>query len=215
MDEYQNKQLDLSEFEVVRQDYGSGQEPQLTLSRERLYLNNYAIKMFPDYDYMQILVDKKRKWVVIKPLKTKIKDSFKWCTSGKKRVARKMKCVPVYYLMYEMMGWDLNVRYRITGEIDTTGETPILVFRLIDAIGFVKELELDEYGRPIVKECLPRQWEHTFGIPQMEYANREDVKVFDDTVVFDLQLDVNNDASDTMQRMRNGKQEREVNHEDE
>ena len=83
------QRLNSEHCEVVRQDFFVTQdEPQLTFNQGRMYVNNYCMKEFTEENYIQVLVDRMNKAIVIKPIKDKIKDSFRWCGMTEKRKAR-------------------------------------------------------------------------------------------------------------------------------
>ncbi len=174
-------------YEVVRQDYFfSQEEPQFTFKGGKAYINSFGLRQFPDNDYIQILIDKEAKTMIIKPFREKVKDSFRW-SAGKKRQPRHMRCVPLYCMVYRMMGWNINARYRITGCLHTYGEVPVLYFDLTEAICFV-QTELDAHGSPVVKEYFPKEWETSFGTVEAEYTEKDFIKTYEEDGLFEVKL---------------------------
>lgn len=174
-------------YEVVRQDYFfSQEEPQFTFKNGKAYINSFGLRQFPDKDYIQILIDKEAKTMIIKPFKEKVKDSFRW-SAGKKRQPRHMRCVPLYCMVYQMMGWNLNARYRITGCLHTYGEVPVLYFDLTEAICFV-HTEPDTNGNPVVREYFPKEWETSFGTVEAEYTEKDYIKTYEEEGLFEVKL---------------------------
>ncbi len=189
MDNEKPQMIDIKGYEVVRQDYFQGQEEaQFTFNRGYAYINGYGLNLLPEVDYVQFLIDDKEKTLVIKPSVRKIKDSVKWSSGTKKRHPRKIRCITLYYMVYQMMGWNLDVRYRITGCIRESEGQSVLYFPLKEAISYEKIGIYDETGQPIIVERFPEHWKANFGISVMDYENREDIKTYDEETTFLVEL---------------------------
>ena len=188
---------DLSQYEVVREDFISDSDGvQLNFNKGRMYINNYGLSKFPEEDYARILINKETRSLVIKPYKEKVRASYCWCGGKLKRKPRRVKCLPLFYQIYKMMQWDINARYRITGEIEDSGEEKIIFFDLDEAICFVRETA--SYNNvtgangesPKYHMQMPSEWEKHFGMPVMDFDNRQDVKTFGNMAVFDVTFEL-------------------------
>ena len=205
---------DLSRYRVVRQEFiSNSDEIQLTFNQGRIYINDYGLRQFPEEDYVRVLIDENTKSLVIRPYKKKVRASFCWCGGLKRRKARHVKCLPLFYLIFKMMQWDINARYRITGNIEDSGEDRIIYFDLRDAICFIREpykrtndngsgdnktegnkTESNDscgsgstlYEKTSYHMQMPQEWETHYGMPVMDYDNRKDIKTFDNMAVFDV-----------------------------
>ncbi len=170
-----------SSFEVVRQEYVYTQEtPMLSLKGGRIYVNKYAINLFPDHQFIQIMVDRDRRELVIQPVKQGVKDSFRWC-GGKRRQPRKLKCLPVFYEIYKQMGWDIDCRYRIQGREEETETERALYFALKDAVCFRKAGN-QEY------EEFPKEWQGSFGERKAEHKDEDYIARYDSDRTFSVEL---------------------------
>lgn len=179
---------DLSGYEVVREDYISDPETvQLNLNKGRLYINSYGLSRFPDEDYVRILVNDELRSLVIKPYKEKVRASYRWCGGKSKRKARHVRCLPLFYLIYKMMNWDINARYRITGEIEEANGEKVIYFDLEDAVCFIKDTENGE--EPKYHMQMPQEWEKHYGMPVMDFEKRQDIRTFQDAAVFDVEFE--------------------------
>jgi len=179
------------QYEVVRQDYFfSQEEPQFTFNKGKAHINSAGLKLFPDKEYIQILIDKVAKIMIIKPLAEKAKDSFRW-SAGRKRQPRHMRCVPLYCMVYQLMGWNLNARYRITGFKQEYGNTTVLFFKLQDAVCYIKEDAVDENGSPVIHELFPKEWEMKFGIAEAEHEKADVLRVYEEDGLMEVTLPVN------------------------
>ena len=189
MDKERIQTIDIKGYEVVRQDYFQGQEEaQFTFNKGYVYINGHGFNLLPGVDYVQFLIDEQEKTLIIKPSVRKIKDSVKWSSGSKKRHPRKIRCIPLYYMAYKMMNWNLDVRYRITGNLLVNEGKPVLYFPLTEAISYEKIGIYDETGQPIIVERFPEHWKSNFGISVMDYEKREDIKSYDEDTVFSVEL---------------------------
>ncbi|MBR4145510.1 MAG: hypothetical protein IKU06_08645 [Lachnospiraceae bacterium] len=179
---------DLSGYEVVREDYIADPETvQLNLNKGRIYINSYGLSRFPDEDYVRILVNDELRSLVIKPYKEKVRASYRWCGGKSKRKARHVRCLPLFYLIYKMMQWDINARYRITGEIEEANGERVIYFDLEDAVCFIKDTENGEETKYHMQ--MPKEWEKQYGMPVMDFEKRQDIRTFQDMAVFDVEFE--------------------------
>ena len=206
---------DLSQYEVVREDFiFDADGVQLNFNKGRMYINNYGLSKFPEEDYARILINQETRNLVIKPYKEKVRASYCWCGGKLKRRARHVKCLPLFYQIYKMMQWDINARYRITGEIEDSGEERIIYFDLDEAICFVRETA--SYNNvtgangesPKYHMQMPSEWEKHFGMPVMDFDNRQDVKIFGNMAVFDVTFELKKEMVRTIaEKTEPGKEE--------
>lgn len=196
--------MDMKVCEVVRQDFFVVQdEPQLTFNQGRMYVNNYCMKVFTEENYMQVLVDRINRVIVIKPLKNKVKDSFRWCGMSEKRKARHLRCIPLFYLTYKMMKWDVNNRYKITGHIEDANDDKAIYFDLKDARCFVPVRIDEKTGRTIYKQHMPEEWSMSFGMSVTEYGDGKFIKRYAEDGVFEIELPLYNNKVQELKEKEN------------
>ena len=184
--------MNTSNYEVVRQEYVYTQEaPMLTMKAGRIYVNKFAIDLFPEYQFVQIMVDREKCDVVLQPVKQGVKDSFRWC-GGKKRKSRKLKCLPVFYEIYKQMGWDIECRYRIQGRMEETDNEKALYFALKDAVCFrtIDDKEIKEF---------PKEWQYIFGDRKAEHKDGDYIARYDRDMTFSVELQMNKNNLNRMQ----------------
>ena len=195
--------LNLSNYQVVRTDFvDGGNEPQLTFNRGRIYINSYGLSLFPTEDYIRVLVDDESKSIVIEPFTKKQKDSFKWCAGEGKRRPRHMRCMPLFYLVFRMMSWDPDSRYRITGTLEEEGEKKVLYFGLRDAVCFQTTDERNENGKPVIRQRFPQNWLESYGMPLADYNSRQDIRTFEDAVVFDVEFKADKEKAERLKALQ-------------
>lgn len=217
----------LDEYQVVRQEfYNCQNEPLLTFKKGRVYVNSYTLSIFPDKDYIQILVNPDKKTLIIRPVADKIKDSYAWAGGRKKRNPRHISCGPLFAMIFQMMGWDISARYRITGTLqkNTNMSEELLFFDLNNAVCFVTEdtdmekdseqdLKRDTEGfarstdssdnrkktRTKVTEYYPRSWEGSFGVASEKYTDKL-IKTYEEDNTFSVELPFNHKNNEKMYR---------------
>ena len=109
--------FDFDGFEVVRGEFFAHlREPGLTFANNKLFVNSACLSKRPDTDYIQFLINKKEKKLILKPCHEEEKDSVRWVTSGVRRGSKKITCEPFYAKVFALMSWDPDFRYTLIGK---------------------------------------------------------------------------------------------------
>lgn len=86
-----------------------------------------------DAVYIQILVNQENKRMVVRKCEENDKDALRWCIEKPdKRKSRKMSNKLFSAMMYDMMGWDLDCRYKILGHKITHEDETMYIFDLLE-----------------------------------------------------------------------------------
>ena len=136
-------------YQVVRRElFAHLREPAVVIRRDSVTFNTACIAGLEDAVYIQILVNQDNKRMVVRKCEENDKDALRWCVAKPdKRKSRKMTNKIFSAMMYEMMGWNLDCRYKILGhKITFEGET-IYVFDLMET-----EIFLDIKGKRAKKD---------------------------------------------------------------
>lgn len=139
------RRIDVSEAEVVRRQYLSHiREPQVTIRPDGVQFNNSAIQMLEGAVYIYLMVDRKRKWLVIREVDKDARDAQRWCSAKDgTRKSRKITGADFSERVYRMMGWNKGYYYKICG-------TPALPVEGEECLYLLFELE--NYDRYILTE---------------------------------------------------------------
>lgn len=139
------RRIDVSEAEVVRRQYLSHiREPQVTIRPDGVQFNNSAIQMLEGAVYIYLMVDRKRKWLVIREVEKDARDAQRWCTvKDGVRKSRKITGADFAERVYRLMGWNKGYYYKICG-------TPALPVEGEECLYLLFELE--NYDRYILTE---------------------------------------------------------------
>ena len=131
-------------YQVVRRElFAHLREPAVVIRRDSVTFNTACISGLEDAVYIQILVNQDNKKMVVRQCEENDKDALRWCIAKPdKRKSRKMSNRIFSAMMYEMMGWDLDCRYKILGHKITYEDETIYVFDLQET-----EIYLDIKGK--------------------------------------------------------------------
>lgn len=177
--------FDYSGYEVVRGEFFAHTfEPSFALSNFKVSVNTACIKKLPDTEYIQILVNPEEKKLAVLPCQEEEKDSFKWCTGGKKRMPRQITCRVFFAKVMELMGWDPTYRYKILGKLIRSGDRLLFIYDLTTPEIFVRTQDKDGKSRISRKPAYSDEWKNQFGVPVAEHQNRIQVSIFNEYAVF-------------------------------
>ena len=172
-------------YEVVRGEFFAHIfEPSFVLSNYKVSVNTACIKKLPEIDYIQILVNPKQKKLAVLPCQEEEKDSFKWCTGGKKRGPRQITCRVFYAKVMDLMGWDPTYRYKLLGKLIQSGERLLFIFDLTTPEIYARTINKDGKSKISRKPAYLDEWKNQFGVPVAEHQNRIQVSIFNEYAVF-------------------------------
>lgn len=181
-------------YQIVRREmFAHMGVPSVTIRNDSITFNTACIKSFEDVVYIQVMVSRKQKRLVIRRCEENDKDALRWCV--KKNDARKTRKIigrQFTKMLYEMMSWNRGCRYKITGHrINFEGEE-LFVFELQEPEIFkerpkrtaeeqmhlaetmtAEELETLKKQETAAsrKPFYPEDVENTFGVPVKEHEN--------------------------------------------
>ena len=136
-------------YQVVRRElFAHLREPAVVIRRDSVTFNTACIAGLEDAIYIQILVNQDNKRMVVRKCEENDKDALRWCVAKPdKRKSRKMTNKIFSAMLYEMMGWNLDCRYKILGHKITFEDETIYVFDLMET-----EIFLDIKGKRAKKD---------------------------------------------------------------
>lgn len=136
-------------YQVVRRElFAHLREPAVVIRRDSVTFNTACIAGLEDAVYIQILVNQDSKRMVVRKCEENDKDALRWCVAKPdRRKSRKMTNKIFSAMMYEMMGWNLDCRYKILGHKITFEDETIYVFDLMET-----EIFLDIKGKRAKKD---------------------------------------------------------------
>lgn len=194
-------------YQVVRRElFAHLREPAVVIRRDSVTFNTACIAGLEDAVYIQILVNQDNKRMVVRKCEENDKDALRWCVAKPdKRKSRKMTNKIFSAMMYEMMGWNLDCRYKILGHKITFEDETIYVFDLMETEIFLdikrkkakKDTEsqsttenannIEETASSDTEEIkrknripfYPKEWKVSFGLPVEEHRKALEINMLD------------------------------------
>lgn len=176
-------------YQVVRGEYFAHiQEPSISFADCKIIFNKACIRKLPNAEYVQILVSRKDRNLVIRPSTEDMKDSFPWMSPGGN--PRSITCRIFYAMLVDMMAWNPNNRYKLIGKLNRSSTELLLVFNLDSTEIYQREMRTEENGeekwRSSRKPVFPDDWKDQFGLPVEENQKVFQINIFDGYAVFGL-----------------------------
>lgn len=178
-------------FQIVRSEFFSQlREPAITFSQGKIGVNSACLKKLPNVDYAQILVNREKRMLAIRPCKESDIFSFQWCSyrvKDGKRQPRQVTGKMFFLKICTLMGWNLDYRYKILGKLVHANNEYLFVFNLEAAQTFVRE-EADEGKKPKMSRTplFPKEWQNQFGIPFEEHQKALQINMFQGFAVYSI-----------------------------
>lgn len=175
-------------FQVVRGEFfAHTYEPSFSFNNYKVSMNTACIKKLPNTEYVQILVNPMEKKLAVRPCTEDAKDSFRWCTSGKKRGPKAITCRIFFAKVFTLMGWNLNYRYKLLGKLIRSGGELLFVFDLKTPEIYVRTEKEGQKPKMSRTPTYPAEWQNQFGVPVEEHQRNLQVNIFDGYAVFNIQ----------------------------
>lgn len=174
-------------YEVVRGEFfAHTYEPSFTFSGYKVSVNTACIKKLPEVEYVQILVNPTEKKLAVRPCSEEEKDSFRWCSNGRKKAPKQITCRIFFAKVITLMGWNPNYRYKLLGKLIRSEDELLFVFDLTTPEIFIRTLS--DGGKPKISRTAsyPDEWQTQFGIPVEEHQNNLQISIFNGYAVFGL-----------------------------
>lgn len=194
-------------YQVVRRElFAHLREPAVVIRRDSVTFNTACIAGLEDAVYIQILVNQDNKRMVVRKCEENDKDALRWCVAKPdKRKSRKMTNKIFSAMMYEMMGWNLDCRYKILGHKITFEDETIYVFDLMETEIFLdikrKKAKNDTESQSTTENAnnieetassdteeikrknripfYPKEWKDSFGLPVEEHRKALEINMLD------------------------------------
>lgn len=163
--------------------FAQTKEPTLTINKRKISVNAAAARLFPNVDYMEILINSEDRRVAYLPSSEYSVRSYQWARDKGGRRYGAVRTGPQFVLcICQIMGWDPNKRYKIRGrKVPSDIGEQILLFDLKDG-GGAEKVAADHNG---MSELMP-EWNGTFGPLFSESERKLQIDKFDGYAYFSL-----------------------------
>lgn len=107
------EEIDLSEYEIVRPEFFAHiKEPALTVNVDKIGVNTACVRLMPDVEYVQILVNRKEKKLLLKPCDEIEITGYRWGKTKEGKRYPTQRTGELFVLtICELMDWNPDYRY--------------------------------------------------------------------------------------------------------
>jgi hypothetical protein len=166
---------ELQKLEVLRTEFASSIfKPKVILSYESISFNKACVKLLPETRYINILIDRSKKRIIILPVSKHDKDALQWCGISPEGEVKKRVCTAKKFgeKLYDMMRWIKENKYRILAYYQEIDGVKLLVFNLRECEMVVPDFVTTKTGKVVKRGrvFLPGEWETGFGMPLSEHS---------------------------------------------
>lgn len=183
------------DFQVVRGEFFAHVfEPSITFVDSKVYVNTACIKKVTATDYVQILISKEQKKLVIRPCSEDERDSIRWCSATAKRTPKQVTCRPLFAILCDEMDWNPQYRYKFLGKMIRANNELLFLFDLTAPEIYLREVSDEGKIKNIRQPQFPEQWKSQFGIPAKEHSAKTKLNVFEGYTVIKISEDTRKKA---------------------
>lgn len=175
-------------YQVVRREFfAHTNEPSISFNNYKVYVNAACLSRFPSVDYVQVLVNRDRKILAIRPCHEEERDAFAWCNTGSgRRKPKQITCRLFFAKVFDLMDWNPDHRYKLLGKVIHANDEYLVAFDL-NATEVYQRISKDgEKPKSSRKPVFPEGWQEQFGLPFEEHQKSLQVNIFDGYAVYGI-----------------------------
>ena len=178
-------EIDLGEYEIVRPEFFAHiKEPALTVNVDKIGVNTACVRLMPDVEYVQILINRKEKKLLLKPCEETEITGYRWGrTKEGKRYPSQRTGEPFVLTLCKIMDWNPDYRYKVLGKMVRANGQALIAFELTSSECFPKVVNRDGKRVSSRQSIFAEQWSGRFGPTYSESRRSLEVKTFDDYTV--------------------------------
>lgn len=186
-EERQEKVVDLSRFQHIASGFfAQTKEPALSINGKTVTVNAAAVRLFPNAEFMEILIDSEDKKVAFLPCGELNIRGYKWAREKNgKRYPTQRTGLPFVLTVCQIMKWNPDRRYRILGKkVPSSAGEEVLLFDLTANQGFEKPDPGDKSKKS--RSTILTGWDGRFGPAYNESESTLHIDTFDGFTFFSI-----------------------------
>ncbi len=182
------EEIDLGEYEIVRPEFFAHiKEPALTVNVDKIGVNAACVRLMPDVEQVQILVNRKDKKLLLLPCSDIELSGYKWGrTKNGKRYPSTRTGELFVLTICELMDWNPDYRYKVLGKMVRANGQAVIAFDLTSYECFPKTVNRDGKKVSSRQAIFAEQWSGKFGSTYSESRRSLQVDTLDDYTVFSI-----------------------------
>ena len=183
-----SEDFDFDDFQVVRREFFAHlKEPSITFNECKFFANAACLSKFPNANYAQVLVNREKKILALRPCEEGARDSFPWCNpSNGKRKTRSITCKIFFAKIVDLMGWNPHYKYKILGKLIHANGEYLLVFDLTATEVYQRTVKEGEKPKTSRTAIYPANWQNQFGMTLNEHKQTMRINIFEGYAVYSI-----------------------------
>ena len=181
-----DRPFDYEGYQVVRQEFFAHvNEPAVTFNNYKFYGNAACLRKFPATEFVQVLINRERKLLVLRPCGEEDRDAFPWRTQKSKK-PKQTTCRLFFAKVFEMMDWNPAHRYRLLGKVVQAAGERLLVFDMTATEIYQRVGKDGEKPKTSRTPLFPAEWKNQFGLPYSQHQKSLRVDLLDGYAIYGL-----------------------------
>lgn len=183
-----SEDFDFDDFQVVRREFFAHiKEPSITFNECKFFANVACLSKFPNAKYAQVLVNREKKILALRPCEEGARDSFPWCNdSNGKRKTHAITCKIFFAKIVDLMEWNPNYKYKILGKLIHANGEYLLVFDLTATEVYQRTIKEGEKPKTSRTAIYPANWQNQFGMTLNEHKQTMHINIFEGYAVYSI-----------------------------
>ncbi len=179
-----NRKLNLKGYQLVNSTmFPSSEDLNLTISEGKMWFSTACLRKFSDVEYVELLINTVNNRLAIRPCEKDNPNAIHWGSlRNDKWVVKTSSCRGLAKVLFSLMSWEDDGKYRFKGQFMEKGKDKLLVFELEEPV-ITKIMEQvivpdhpdGEHAEEIVVQetvkVYPASWAAAFGMPIMSVAH--------------------------------------------
>jgi hypothetical protein len=172
---------ELNQSQVIKPEFTAPTfRPKVTLNYGNLIFNSSCVKLFPETQFVQLLVDDNKKRMIALPCGQYDVGVVRWSLlkNGKPQ-SREIKAKVACAKLFRLMEWDITYRYKVMAIYQVLNGKRLVVFNFADCTMLVPEDIMGRDGTVKSKRhtIYPLEWENLFGPTYGEHRKQYEVDI--------------------------------------
>lgn len=179
-------------FDISHDPYfAQRNDPVFTFNDGQIGVNTCCVRKFSEVEYVQILVNREKKMLVVRPCDEYDVYPLRWCNEKNgKRYPRLVVSRILHLKICDLMKWNPVDRYKIFGTFKIANGEKIIVFNLQSIQMYPRLVGPDGKKKTSRIGFMQESWKDSFGIPFNDKEKAYQINMFEGFTMISL---VNNE----------------------
>jgi hypothetical protein len=175
-------------YQVVRREFFSHtNEPSVTFTNYKVYVNTACLKRFQSVDYIQAMVNAHSRTLLIRPSREEDRDVVPWCVPDSlQRKPRQITCKMFFANLFTLMGWNPDYRYKLLGKVIHAKNGTFIIFDLTASEVYQRVPKDGENSINSRAPIYTSGWQNQFGLPFEEHQKSMRINIVDGYAVYTI-----------------------------